>query len=167
MGHAATVGTEVASEHHVLAQPQGHADRGRTEAVVEAHVGLQQSGDQRAGKGTDVDSQVEQGEAAVAARVAMVIQRAQQRGGIGLERAGAQRDEDQAHGNAHQTRQDRQRDVAAHHHHAAVGDRALHSQHPVRHPAAKDRREIDEAAVSPTMPVAVAFRWAEAAVANQ
>ncbi len=48
--------TQVAPEHHVLHEAQGHTDGGGTEPVVEADVRLQQAGDQRADECAEVDA---------------------------------------------------------------------------------------------------------------
>jgi len=67
--------TQVAAERHVLGEAQCHADRGGTESVVEPGAGLQQPGDH---EGTENDTEVKQGEATVAARIALFIKGAQQ-----------------------------------------------------------------------------------------
>ena len=70
--------TQVAAERHVLGEAQCHADRGGTESVVEPGAGLQQPGNQRSNEGTEIDTEVKQGEATVAARIALFIKGAQQ-----------------------------------------------------------------------------------------
>ena len=55
-----TVISEVPAEDHILRQAQRHTDRGRAEAVMEAHACLEQSGDHRSGERTDVDAQIEE-----------------------------------------------------------------------------------------------------------
>ena len=105
-------------------KPQCHTDGGGTEAVVEAHLGLQQAGDQRADERPEVDAQIEQREPAVAARVTFGVEGAQQRGRVGLQRSRPQCDEHQTDGDPGQAGQDRQCDVAAHDHHPAVEARS-------------------------------------------
>ena len=138
---------EIAPEHHVLGQAERHADRRGAEAVVEPDAGLQQAGDQRADEGAEVDAEIEQREAAVGAGVALLVERAEQRRRVGLQRAGAQRDEHQADADAGQAGQDRQRDVAEHDHHAAVEHGAFHAEQPVGDPAAEHRRQVHQPAV--------------------
>ena len=89
-GTCAAVLAEVAPEHHVLRQAQRHPDGGRAEAPVEADAGLQQAGDQRADERAQVDAEIEQGEAAVGAGIALLVKGAQQRRGVGFQRARAQ-----------------------------------------------------------------------------
>jgi hypothetical protein len=114
---------------------------------VEADPGLQQAGDQRADERAEVDAQIEQGEAAVTARVILLIEGAEKRRRVGLQRAGAERDEPQADADAGQTGNQRERDVTAHHHHAAVEDGAFHAEKPIRDPAAQHCGEVNEPAV--------------------
>jgi hypothetical protein len=69
--------TQIASERHVLGEAQRHADHSGTEAVVESGAGLQQTGDQRPDEGADTDPEIEQREATVAARIALLVQGAE------------------------------------------------------------------------------------------
>ena len=85
------------------------------EADVEAPLLLQQAGEQRSDEGADVDAHVEQREAGVTALVVLVVQRADQRGGVGLDPAAAQRDQHQADPDPGEPGDQRQRDVPGHH----------------------------------------------------
>jgi hypothetical protein len=62
----------------VLGKTQCHADCRGTEAEVESGVSLQQAGDQWADEGTEVDAEIKQGEATVAAGIALLVQGSQQ-----------------------------------------------------------------------------------------
>ena len=75
----APVVAEIAPEDDVLREAQRHPDGCGAEPPVEADAGLQQAGDQRSDERAEVDAQVEKGEAAVATRVVLVVQRAEQR----------------------------------------------------------------------------------------
>ena len=61
----------------VLGKAQCHADCRGTEAIVESGVGLQQAGDQWADE-CEVYAEIKQGEATVAAGIALLVQGAQQ-----------------------------------------------------------------------------------------
>ena len=79
MRDGAAVLAQVAPERDVPRQPQCHTDGGGPEPVVEAEVSLQQAGDQRTDERAEVDAEVEQREAAVAARIALGVEGSQQR----------------------------------------------------------------------------------------
>ena len=76
--HRAAIRIQVAVGRDVLGEAQCHADRGGTESVVEPGLGLQQPGDQRSDEGTEIDTEVKQGDATVAARIALFLKGAQQ-----------------------------------------------------------------------------------------
>ena len=61
---------------------------------------LQQAGEQRAEQGAEVDAEVEQREAGVAALVVLGVERADQRGGVRLQAAAADGDQHQADADA-------------------------------------------------------------------
>jgi hypothetical protein len=71
--------SQVAPEHYVLGEAQCHADGGGTESVVEPGAGLQQPGDQRSDEGTEIDTEIKQGETTVAARITLLVKGTQQR----------------------------------------------------------------------------------------
>jgi hypothetical protein len=101
------------------------------------------------------------------ARVALVVQRAKQRRGVRLERAGTERDQDEADGDAGQARYDGERDVTCHHDDAAVEHHPLHAEKPVGHPAAEHRRQVHQAAVGADDPGGSGFRQLEAALGHR
>ena len=76
--HSAAVRAQVSPERDVLGKTQCHADCRGTEAIVESGVSLQQAGDQWADEGAEVDAEIKQGEATVAAGIALLVQGAQQ-----------------------------------------------------------------------------------------
>ena len=109
-GDGADVGETFALKR-INDEPEHHADAGGGEAPVPAvdrveapgdeHafpvVALREiAGDERSGEGTEVDAQVENGEAGVAAFVIGAVETADHRGDVGLEQAGAERDENEA-----------------------------------------------------------------------
>ena len=158
---------QVLATEGVLHQAERHADRGEAEAEVEAPLLLQQAGEQRTEQGAEVDAHVEDREAGVAALVVLVVERADERGGVGLETTAAERDQHQADPDAGETGQQGQRDVAEHHDHGAVEQRALRTDHPVGEPGAEDRGQVDGAAVRPDDPGGGGLVDAEAAVGRR
>jgi len=80
----------------VLHETDRHTDGGGAEAPVEADRRLQQTRDERAEEGAEVDAEVEEREPRIASHIARRIQRADDRGGVRLQPAGADGDQDQA-----------------------------------------------------------------------
>jgi hypothetical protein len=138
---------QVAAEEHVLRQPEGHPDRGRPETDVEADARLQQPGDQWTEEGAEIDTEIEQREPAVGPRIPLLVQRSEQRGGVGLECTTSQRDEHEPDPDAAEAGQYRQRNMSGHDDDSAVEDHAFHAEHPVGEPPAKHRRQVHQAAV--------------------
>ena len=148
VGHlVAGVAEGAAAQQQVLRQPDGHPDRGQAEAPVEALPAPDQTGQQRAEQGAQVDAHVVDGEAAVASLVVRGVHVAQHRAGGRLQRAGAERDADQADPHPGQTGEDGQRDVPEHDQHGRAGQGPLGAEQPVGDPGAEDGAEVDQAAV--------------------
>ena len=165
--HRAAVGPQVAPEHHILREPQRHADRRRAETVVESDACLQQARDQRPDEGAKVDTKVEERETAIASRIALVVQGAQQGRCVGLQRTRAERHQHEADGYPAQTGNHRESDVAAHHRHTAVEHRAFHAEQAVGDPATEHGREIDQPAVGADDARRGALRQFEATICDR
>ncbi len=155
---------EILASHCVDAQAQGHADGGRAEAPVEPLAFLQPAGDQRADQPACVDAHVEDGEAGVAAFVLLSVQAAHQRGGVGLEPAGADAHQHQAGDEAGNARQERQRNVACHDQDGRAEQDPFRTEEPVSQPGAKNGGEVDSAAVGAHQPCGQALLDFEAAL---
>ena len=140
---------EVLAGEGVLRQADRHAECRGGEAPVEAGLLLQQPGQQRAEQGADVDAHVEQREARIAARVVLVVERADQRRGVGLDTPGAEGDQHQAEPDAGEVGHDREGDVARHHADRGVEEGALGTDQPVGEPGTEDGGEVDRTAVGP------------------
>ena len=142
---------------------QGHADGGRREAGVVAVVVLEPSGHQRGEEGADVHGHVEQLEAAVAPRVVIVVEAADDRGQVRLDEPRPDGDADDP--DPRQGRPgDRQADVAGHDDEAAVEGGQPRADDTVGEDAAGDRQEIDGGAVGGEDDLAGVVAQAEAAV---
>ena len=138
---------EVLASEGVLQQADPHADRGDREAPVEAEGRLQQARQDGAEERAEVDAEVEQREARIAARVLGGVQRADHGGRVGLQSAGAQGDEHEADADAREAGQDGERDVPGHDDDGADEQHALRAEHPVGQPRPHDRGQVDGAAV--------------------
>ena len=107
-----------------------------------------QSGEQRSEERAEVDAQVEQREAGVATRVVRGVEGADERRGVGLDPAAAERDEDQADARPRaMPGKRRQGDVPGHDEDRRVEQRALGPDEPVGHPGPGDGAEVDQPAV--------------------
>ena len=136
---------------HIAPQPEGHADGRQAEAVMKAEVVLQQAGKRRAEKAADVHGQIEDGEAGIAHRRhgLVIVQRAEHGVGRRFDAPTAQRHHHQATGQSGHARQHCQCDVAQHHHHAGIEQRALRPPHPVGQPGPQNGGQIDAATIEP------------------
>ncbi len=146
-GHHVAAGAEVPGAEQVLHQAQRHADTGQREAQVPAHLLADGPDDQRGHEGTEVDAHVEDGEAAVAARVVRpVVQVADHRGDVGLQQAGADGDQAEAHEERGRGRHGQQ-EVAGHDDAAADGHRLARAPEAVGEPAARQGEQVEHRVV--------------------
>jgi hypothetical protein len=79
----------------------------------------------------------------------------------------SERDMHQPDGDTRQTRQDRECDVAAHHHHAAVEHGAFHAEQPIVDPATEHGGEVDQPAVRADDPSRRGLRQLETAFGDR
>src|SRR6476659_1932009 len=81
---------------YVLDYAERHPESGTGEADVPVHSLCQIAGDERSDERPEIDAHVEDRESSVAARVARVVQRPDERADVGFEQTGAENDESEA-----------------------------------------------------------------------
>ena len=136
---------QITAGQAVLDQPAHHSDAGSREAPVPAEAGAlaERSADERAQQRADVDTHVEDAEAAIAPRIVRRIQFADHRADVRLQEAGSGDDEQKADEKGF-CRRDCEHEVAAHDDGAADEDRPLCPEQAIGDPATGQGREVDE-----------------------
>ncbi len=156
----------MAGAEQELGEAQGHADAGQGEAQVPVDLLADGADDQRGGEGTEVDAHVEDGEAAVPARVVgPVVEVADHRRDVGLEQARAERDQREAGEERHTDRQGQQ-EVADHDDRAAERDGLPGAEEAVGDPAAREGQQVDHRRVDAVDGARDGHLHAEAAVGD-
>ena len=87
---------QVLAGQGVLDQAGGHTDSCQTKADVETSGGPAPTGQNRAEERTGVNADVEDGESGVAAVIAILVERTNQHGGVALQPAGTNRNQQEA-----------------------------------------------------------------------
>ena len=127
-------------------EPEQHAEPGEAEAIVPAVALAEGPGDQWRDEHADVDHRIVDLDRVRAARIALVVERADLRDQVAAQEPGP---EDQ------QQQREQERLVEGHaemtegHQPAAEDDRVASPEHPIAHESAEDGREVDQADVEP------------------
>jgi hypothetical protein len=147
VGHLVGGLGQLAPADRILDQPDGHPDGSCGEPDAEAVARLEPTGEQGSQECTQVDPQVEDRKPRVPARILFGVEGADEGRRVGLDSSAADSDQDQPHPDAESPGQDREGDVAGHDEEGRVEQGAFGADEAIGHPSARDRAEVDQAAV--------------------
>lgn len=131
----------------VLGKAQEHADGSGAEAPVEALPAPHGGGEGGSQQATDVDAEVEDGEAGVATRIVAAVQLAEHDGGVRLHTTGTDGDEHEAERQTRVPGDGGQGNVAKHHHNGGVEQGSLRAEHAVSDECGRQAGEVYQATV--------------------